>query len=294
VGRLKVSRAVYLSSSCVAGRRIGEVVKEIARSGITNIELSGGTEYYDSIEEDLLTLKEKYGLGYLVHGYFPPPEEDFIINLVSGRERAFNFFRETIKLSKTLGCDMYSTHAGFTVDVLPLTRGEQLSGQPPMVKRAAEEILYNNIQSVMEDIVGPDFRFAVENMYPLMGREDYSLVTSPEEILRFLDYSRQWPNLGMLLDLGHLNLAASVADFDRIKFVRGVLENYADKVFEIHISENDGTGDTHDIPAEDSWQLEVAGWEALRDVPVTFEWRGVDGAEAFRCYREFLRSPVFA
>jgi sugar phosphate isomerase/epimerase len=289
-----VSRAVYLSSSCIGGRRIGEVVEEIARAGITNIELSGGTQHYDSIEEDLLTLKEKYGLSYSVHGYFPPPEEDFIIDLVNGRERAFNFFRETIRLSKTLGCDMYSTHAGFTVDVLPLTRGEQLGGQPPIAKRAAGEILYNNLQSAMEDIVGPDFRFAVENMYPLMGRPDYSLVTVPEEILRFLEYSRRWPNLGMLLDLGHLNLAASVTGFDRAGFVREVLDNYADKVFEIHISENDGTGDTHDITAEDSWQLDVAGWEALRDVPVTFEWRGVDSEEAFRCYRELLRSPVFA
>jgi sugar phosphate isomerase/epimerase len=269
-----VNRAVYLSSSCVRGLRIGDVVEAIARSGITHIELSGGTEYYDSVEEDLLRLKEEYGLSYLVHGYFPPPEEDFMIDLVRGRERAFDFFGNTIEIAKKLGCDMYSTHAGFTVDVLPLTRGEPLGGQPPMEKRAAEEILYNNLQSVMEEVVGPDFRFAVENM--------------------FLEFSRRYPNLGMLLDLGHLNLAASVAGFDRRGFVEDILTNYADKVFEVHISENDGMEDTHDIPAGDSWQIEVAGWEDLREVPATFEWRGVDSAEAVRCYREFLRSPVFA
>lgn len=287
-------RPVYLSSSCIRGERIGDVVEMLARCGITHIELSGGTRYYASIEEDLLRLKAEYGLDYLVHGYFPPPEEDFIIDLINDRERAFTFLGETIRLSQSLGARLYSTHAGFTVDVLPLTRGESLGDVPPMDKREAEKILYNNLRRIMEEIVGADFRFAVENMYPLMGREDYALLAVPEEILRFLEFSRKYPNLGMLLDLGHLNLAAAYAGFDRVEFVREIIGDFKDGIFEIHISENDGTADAHDIAREGSWQLEVMGWEDLKDVPAVFEWRGAPGAEVMENYMELMKSPLFA
>ncbi len=287
-------RPAYISSSCIKGARIGQVVEELAREGITDIELSGGTKFYNSIEEDLLVLKEKYGLSYLVHGYFPPPEEDFIIDLINEREKALAFFRETIRLSRSLGAGMYSTHAGFTVDVLPLTRGEPLADAAPMDKSEAEEIFYNTLQHIMEEVVGPDFRFAVENMYPLMGREDYALLAGTEDILKLLEYSRRYPNLGMLLDLGHLNLAAAAAGFDRIEFLKEILANYSDKIYEIHISENDGTGDTHDIVTPGSWQLEVAAWEALRDVPAVFEWRGAEGEEVIENYRALMESPLFA
>ncbi len=289
-----MKRPVYISSSCIKGERIGDVVEVLAQAGITRIELSGGMAYYGSIADDLLRLKDEYGLDYLVHGYFPPPEEDFIIDLINDRERAFAFLREAIGISQRLGAGLYSTHAGFTVDVLPLTRGGTLSGEPPADKRKAEEILYNNLRNLMAEVVGPDFRFAVENMYPLMGREDYALLAVPEDMLRFLEFSRDYPNLGMVLDMGHLNLSASVVGFDRMEFAREVMKGYGDRVFEMHISENDGSFDAHCIAREGSWQLEVAGWEEAKGVPAVFEWRGAPVQDVIDNYRELVNSKLFA
>ena len=283
-------RRFYLSSSCLHGERIGDVVETLASSGVKDIELSGGTSYYDSIVDDLLRLKEEYGLSYLVHGYFPPPMDDFVIDLVRGSERALKYIEGAMETAGRLGCEMYSTHAGFTVDVLPLTRGESLAEQSPMNKREATEIFYNNVRSIMDRMAGPDARFAVENMYPLMGRAEYSIVSAPGEILEFLEFSRRWPNLGLLLDLGHLNLAAAVGGFDKVAFVKDVVREYGDRIFEVHISENDGTGDAHGIPGEGSWQLDVAAFEALGEVPVTFEWRGEDFATIIRRYGELLEA----
>lgn len=50
---------IYISSSCVKNKTIKESVQELVDSGFKNIELSGGTEYYDGFEDDLLKLKKK-------------------------------------------------------------------------------------------------------------------------------------------------------------------------------------------------------------------------------------------
>ena len=55
----------------------------MADNGFTNIELSGGTEYYDNFENDLINLKKEFDLNYLIHNYFPPPLEHFVLNLAS-------------------------------------------------------------------------------------------------------------------------------------------------------------------------------------------------------------------
>ena len=58
---------IYLSSSCVKSEKIKDSVLVLAKNGYKNIELSGGTEYYESFENDLIDLKENYNLKYLVH-----------------------------------------------------------------------------------------------------------------------------------------------------------------------------------------------------------------------------------
>ncbi len=65
---------IYVSSSCIRHKKIKDSVKELAENGFQNIELSGGTQYYNNIESDLLKLKEKYNLNYRCHNYFPPPK----------------------------------------------------------------------------------------------------------------------------------------------------------------------------------------------------------------------------
>ena len=51
---------IYISSSCVKNTKIKDSVEELATNGFKNIELSGGTEYYDNFENDLLKLKDKH------------------------------------------------------------------------------------------------------------------------------------------------------------------------------------------------------------------------------------------
>ena len=97
---------IYISSSCVKHIKIKDAVQDLVNNGFKNIELSGGTEYYNGFEDDLLELKNKYNLNYICHNYFPPPKEHFVLNLASLDDEIYNktfeHLKNAIELSKKL------------------------------------------------------------------------------------------------------------------------------------------------------------------------------------------------
>ena len=99
---------IYVSSSCVKHNKIKDSVQDLVNNGFRNIELSGGTEYYDGFIDDLIALKKEYSLNYMCHNYFPPPKEPFILNLASLDDdiyaRSLNHFKKTIKFLK---CNLF-------------------------------------------------------------------------------------------------------------------------------------------------------------------------------------------
>jgi len=50
---------IYISTACVKNTKIKNSVEELASNGFRHIELSGGTEYYDNFEIDLLYVIDK-------------------------------------------------------------------------------------------------------------------------------------------------------------------------------------------------------------------------------------------
>lgn len=40
---------IYVSSSCIRNNNIAEIICSLSEKGIRNIELSGGTEYYEGM-----------------------------------------------------------------------------------------------------------------------------------------------------------------------------------------------------------------------------------------------------
>ena len=271
----------YISSSCLSYKRISESVLTLVNAGIKNIELSGGTEYYKGLEDDLLDLKERYGINFLIHNYFPPPEEEFVINLAvseeNERQKIFEHIKKAVTLSNKLGINTYSIHAGFTINLLPLLRGLPLTMNEGQAKDKQDAVVafYANLDFIVENMCDSSFRFAVENNRTFVDAKDCSLVCSPAEIFEFLNYYRGNQNMGFLLDLGHLNIASSMLLFEKFEFIEELFSRYGDKIFELHLSENDGLNDIHDILSEDSWQLAVLREysDFIKNIPVVFEWR---------------------
>ena len=75
-------------------------------------------------------------------------------------------------------------------------------------------------------------------------------------------------NLGITLDLGHLNVSARSLDFDKYEFIRRV----RGKVFEVHIHDNDAIVDSHEPLKEDSWISQVLASENFDEqIPIVLE-----------------------
>ena len=52
-------------------------------------------------------------------------------------------------------------------------------------------------------------------------------------------------SVGLLLDLGHLNVSSNLLNFSKTVFIEKYLEDFGDRLLEVHISENKGSKDDH-------------------------------------------------
>ena len=85
-----------------------------------------------------------------------------------------------------------------------------------------------------------------------------------------------------------MSVAGYHLGFDAPAFARHVFKNYHDKLFGLHLSDNDGTFDVHHVHGADSWQLKMVDeyYDFLEDKPVGFEWNRKTNDE--RCIRQGL------
>ena len=63
-------------------------------------------------------------------------------------------------------------------------------------------------------------------------------------------------SVGLLLDLGHMNISSNIMSFDRNKFLEKYLSNFGDRLHEVHISENAGLKDEHNALKKTAGNME--------------------------------------
>ena len=123
---------IYVSTSSVKTPKIGKAIELLAKSGFRNIELSGGTDYYEGFDADIFMLKDKYSLNYILHNYFPPPKEHFVLNLASLNDelykKSIDNLTKAILLSIRLKAPCFGLHAGFLLDLEVSELGSAISG----------------------------------------------------------------------------------------------------------------------------------------------------------------------
>ena len=248
---------IYISSSCNKHKKIKDSVSELANFGFQNIELSGGTELYGNLENDLLNMQDKYELNYLCHNYFPPPNEHFVLNLASLNDEVFHKSYEHVKrsidLSKKLGASRYAFHAGFFIDIKPNEIGKKITksalfNKNKAVKRFIEAYLRlkdyaGDLKLYVENNVfslSNYHSFKGENLFMLTNYNDF------EELKDKLDFN-------LLLDVAHLKVSSKTLGLDFIS----QLNSLFNQTEYIHVSDNDNLHDSNDPISSDSEFLNV-------------------------------------
>jgi sugar phosphate isomerase/epimerase len=272
---------IYVSSSCSKQKKIGAAIQELAEHGFQNIELSGGTEYYESYEKDISDLKEKYNLNYLVHNYFPPPKEDFVLNLASLDdaiyEKSLAQLRKAIRLASLLGVDKFGFHAGFYVDISVAEIGKAISACNLWDIKEAYERFCNGFNIIKNE--AKEIEIYIENNvysktnFNVYGLPNPFMLTSPEEYREL----KQHIDFKLLLDVAHLYVSSRTLGFDFDSHLNQMIieTDY------VHLSDNDGYHDQNAAFTSNSKLLNKIRKKYLKGKTITLEiYTGIDGLKA--------------
>jgi sugar phosphate isomerase/epimerase len=289
---------IYLSSTASSQDNIKDIVIELFQWGFVDIELSGGNSFYEGIEEDLFKLGKIYGIHFLIHNYFPPLRKGFVMNIVSQdqaiKNDTFGIINNAVRMTKKFGNDLYTIHPGYSKSYLYERDGKFYNdhdSETRLEKQNSKEDFYRAMNLLLDLNIfkNNDMRIGVENLFPLPDEGIHSFLDSDEDIAEFLDYYKLNSRVGLLLDLGHLNVASNSLNFDKHKILEKIISDYPDRIFEIHISENDGDGDAHQISDPGSWQIDFLkqNKKIFQDIPIAMEWWRISNImEAYRSFEE--------
>jgi len=265
--------AIYVATSClINGDNVFDVLHSYARVNLKHVELGCSHRYID----DLAPAKfEPYDFTFIAHHYFPPPAEPFIVNLASPDPAILNRSREHIKQAidfcHSLGIKLFSFHAGFRADP------DEKFGFPQDCPVAPYEAAFTTFAESI-DIINAyaqprGIKIAIENNVlaesnVTNGRNKFLLLCEAEEFDRLWErIASDSDNVGMVLDLGHLKVTSHWLNFDRYQFINRV----KDRVFALHVHENNGQVDEHRELDENSWCLEVIGRDDFNRLPIVLE-----------------------
>lgn len=260
---------IFVSTACLSGSQsIDSRVALYVEHGLNNIELGAGISSHKIIPSQI----SKMGCQFLVHNYFPPPIDPFVLNLASSntniRQRSMDFVFDAIALTASLNAQFYSVHAGFITDPISFENNSFVLPKPssPDAPRCALKHFNTALEVGIDYAKKNGVDFLVENNLCTTALRGKLLLQTADEFLELFDKLKS-KNLGILLDTGHLNVTAHTFGFDPMSFVDKVASHI--RAFHVHI--NDGIVDAHQPIQPESWVLDVLRKPEFTGLPIIVE-----------------------
>ncbi len=251
---------IYLSSGAFKTSNLEEMLGQADTWGLRTIELSSGVSYAPGIQQTVEKFADRF--DFLVHNYFPPPDEAFVLNLGADDpdilERSKAHCRGAIDLSVQLGASFYSVHSGFAMNMRPNQLGKpdeqgRILAQTAPAYETAYARFVESVTSLCDYADGKGVDFVIENnvLAPALAAATHGrplLMVEADEICKFFaDVAH--PRLGLLVDTGHAKVSAYTMNFAPEYF----LETVSDHIRAFHLSDNDGQADQNLMYDERAW-----------------------------------------
>jgi sugar phosphate isomerase/epimerase len=262
---------IYVSSSCVKAKTIGDAVRQLHAAGFQCIELSGGTQPYPEMENELRELQAKYGLRFLCHNYFPPPSVPFVVNLASLNDQIYTMTMEhlqrAVQLSKLLNADKFGFHAGFLMDIPTDEIGRSIAQKKLFDRHAAIERFRSGFLELQE--LAGDLKLYVENnvvsQTNLRNFEGINPLLATD--LHSIRELRGPMSMNFIIDVAHLKVSCNTLGLNFTDELSTLLKE-SDY---IHISDNDGAADTNQAFIRKSGLYEALKRNNLKGKTFTLE-----------------------
>jgi sugar phosphate isomerase/epimerase len=256
------SENVFVSTGVFGRKTVVEILDLCSEIRGVGVELSSGAIYQDRMYSLLKEANVKTKQKMLIHNYFPPPLEPFVLNLASGNDKILDISRQhcrkAIDMAVELDSPFYSVHAGFCVHAEPEHLGQELSELDRFSKKDAGDIFIDSLKSLADYAAVKGVELLIENNVAapfnlINGKNELLLGVTSDELLGLLGMIDR-NNVSLLLDVAHLKVSANALGFCPESFIRDL----ASTIKAVHLSDNDGETDTNDQVTENSWF-----WEPL-------------------------------
>jgi len=249
---------IYLSTGLLEKKSTSSIVNYLENLNITNLELSSGP-YEKSLNNFLIKKRTKNKFNFLIHNYFPVPRKAFVLNLASNkkkiRDQSIKLAKNAIKLSGVLGSKYYSFHAGFLIDPKITSLGKKIKEKLEITPREiARKNFIKSVNYLSNYAKKYNVNLLIENN--VLTKKNYTrfkgnpfLFVDEKEINYLMPILPK--NIGLLLDMGHLNVSSKTLKFSKIDFITKCnkwIKGY-------QLSNNNGLEDENKPIKSDSWFL---------------------------------------
>ncbi len=253
---------IYVSTTFAKNNsKISNVLLNCKKANISKVELGSNHVF----EHDFEKIIKKYKFDYIVHNYFPIPKKSFVVNIASFdkkiRTLSLKHIKNAIMFCKKANAKLYTFHPGFIGDpekASSSNKNYDFIWKKKEVKKSYDEAFKNMINSLKEIV-----RFAKKNKIKIaietegsFRKKNLCLMQTPEEYKKLFYYFSP-SDLGISLNIGHLNLASRAFNFSRKKFVDGI-KNY---IVALELSHNNRLDDQHLPLKKNAWY-----WKIINDL----------------------------
>lgn len=249
-------------------------LKTLVSLGYNNIEL-GSTHPY---EKNIMKILETFDCHFLVHNYFPTPEQELIVNICSAddslREKSIEHIERRIIFSSEINAGLFTFHPGYISEPISTNIDNQNwdfvydrnKNQPLPYEEAFELIIIavKRFVKIAEEYSQP---IAIETTGSIAQKDNLLMQKSSEYRNLFNEVDSNL--LGINLNFGHLNLASKAFNFSRFGFI----DNLKEKIFAFEISHNDREKDDHKLLKSGEWYWEVIEDKKFKNIPMIYEGR---------------------
>jgi sugar phosphate isomerase/epimerase len=264
---------LYLSLSAYGGASTRRALTVFAEAGVQKVELAIGVKPDADATIAIQAFREK-GMQFRAHHAFVWEPQHRPFNLALPLK--MDYFERMADWLAQQGILAYSVHPG-------QYGGDSRSGRLDQREVAWQQFLANlkRFDAICKQ---RQIELAVETMYASSKESGQRYFLDSLDSIQALRSAM--PDLNWVLDLSHLNIGWD----DRIEERLKVVDCIADRLSEIHISDNDGQRDLHSQITDKTW------WIPWRDrlptgIPIVLETRlNHLSATAIRAEYERVRS----
>lgn len=280
---------IYASTACLPGKQpLSSRMSLYKKHGIKAIELGAGV----TVDENDLAQIIEDNEQILIHNYFPPPTESFVLNLASAnnniRKRSLELVHKAMTLSANLKAAFYSVHAGFITDPVGFGTTSFIFPSPKSSteSRAAFDRFCYSLEQILHWAGQLGVSLLIENNVCSQENKGKLLLQTAEEFMELFSLVNN-PHLGILLDTGHMKVSANTFNFDIDSFIQTV----APHVRAVHLHDNDGIYDSHQPVKSESQLFNLLNRSLFQDVVTVVESK-FESAEQLKQYVTWLSKEL--